>query len=410
MSTRRLALMIIVLLFLPARSMAGGPVHGARAAGMGTAFVAVASDPSAILFNPAGIAQIRGTRVYGGNSALTINSDYLDRAGRTEETDFRAYFPPHFYITTDLGRDDLAFGLGVYAPFGIGGRTWPQNGLTRFTSTRAEIATLSVNPTVGVKLTPHVMVGAGFDYMGAYSLSERMLDQGAFGAGDGKLRLKGDGYGMGFNAGVIARLKGLSIGLAYRSEIEVDIDGQLEMESIAPPLQAAFGGPEFSTDARTRIAFPEIWSLGLAYAIGQDFTIALDYELVKWSGVNQTDLDLAREVPSAGLTDGTTTLNWKDSSQVKAGFEYKLTSALAIRGGYAFISTFVPEHSLEAGNPDSNQHNVSVGLGYALGKRAVLDLFYNAGFFEKRKINNSILSGEYDSFIQYAGFSVGYSF
>jgi len=402
--------MLFVLLFLPARSMAGGPVHGARAAGMGTAFVALADDPSAILFNPAGIASIRGTRVYGGNSVLTINTDFLDSAGRTEETDFNIFFPPHFYITTDLGRDNLAIGFGVYAPFGIGGRSWPLNGLTKFTSTRAEVATLSINPTVAIKLTPHIMVGAGFDYMKAYSLAEKMLDQGVFGSGDGKLRLVGDGGGIGFNAGAIIRLKGLSIGLAYRSEIEVDIDGQLEMEAIAPPLQGVLGGPEFTTEARTRLAFPEIWSFGLAYALKKNLTITADYELVKWSGVNQTEVDLAIEVPAAGVTDGTTTLNWKDSNQIKAGFEYRPTSALAIRGGYAFISTFVPEHTLNAGNPDSNQHNVSIGLGYNLSEKTVLDLFYNAGFFEKRKINNSLLSGEYDSFIQYAGFSLGYTF
>ncbi|MFQ5354684.1 MAG: OmpP1/FadL family transporter, partial [Thermodesulfobacteriota bacterium] len=234
MSTLRFIVMIVVLLCLPVRSMAGGPVHGARAAGMGTAFVALADDPSAILFNAAGIASIRGTEIYGGNTVLTINSDYLDKAGRTEETDFNIFTTPHLYITTDLGRDNITIGLGVYAPFGIGGRSWPLNGLTKFTSTRAEIATLSVNPTVAIKVTPQIMVGAGLDYMGAYSLAEKMLDQGIFGAGDGKLRLKGYGYGLGFNAGAIVRLKKLNVGLAYRSEIEVDIEGQLEMEAIAP--------------------------------------------------------------------------------------------------------------------------------------------------------------------------------
>ncbi len=362
MTTRVFFIAVLALLSLPARSMAGGPVHGARTAGMGTAFVAVADDPSAILFNPAGLASIRGTKIYGGLSVFTINSDYLDKTGRTEETDFNVFFPPHLYITTDLGRDNLALGLGVYAPFGIGGRSWPQNGLTKFTSTRSEIATLSVNPTFAIKPTPYLMVGAGLDYMKAYSLAEKMVDQSVFGMGDGKLRLLGDGDGFGFNAGALVRLKRLSIGLAYRSEIEVDIDGQLEIEAIPPAMQGALGGSEFSTEARTMLAFPEIWSFGPAYALKKNITIAVDYELVKWSGVNQTEVDLAREVPSAGITDGTTTLNWKDSNQIKAGFEYRPTSTLAIRGGYAFIATFVPEHILDAGNADSNPTSTTSAL------------------------------------------------
>jgi hypothetical protein len=41
-------------ILFPVAAFAGGPVHGAKAAGMGTAFIGLADDPSAILFNPAG--------------------------------------------------------------------------------------------------------------------------------------------------------------------------------------------------------------------------------------------------------------------------------------------------------------------------------------------------------------------
>jgi long-subunit fatty acid transport protein len=55
---------------------AGIPVLGAKAAGMGTAFVAVADDPSAIAYNPAGLAGSRGTRIYGGATAVIPSSKY----------------------------------------------------------------------------------------------------------------------------------------------------------------------------------------------------------------------------------------------------------------------------------------------------------------------------------------------
>jgi len=56
-----LAITLTVLLAQP--SMAGTPIHGAKAAGMSTAFIGLADDPSAIFHNPAGITQLEGTRV-----------------------------------------------------------------------------------------------------------------------------------------------------------------------------------------------------------------------------------------------------------------------------------------------------------------------------------------------------------
>ena len=64
---RRFAVFAVTLLFLaaPAASFAAGFSvfeAGAKALGMGGAFVAQADDPSAIFFNPAGIASLENTQ------------------------------------------------------------------------------------------------------------------------------------------------------------------------------------------------------------------------------------------------------------------------------------------------------------------------------------------------------------
>jgi long-chain fatty acid transport protein len=402
-------LLSLFLSMLPGLSVAGGPVHGAKAAGMGTAFVAVADDPSAILFNAAGLTASKGTQIYGGNAAVMISSSYHSPTGASEDTDFQVFLPPHFYLSSDFGYENVVFGVGVHAPFGIGGRKWPETGFTRFKSTRAEIGTIAINPTIAFRLLPSLSIGLGVDYMRTFARAEKMLDQSAFGFGDGKLRLVGDGGDLGYNFGALLRLERFSLGFAYRSDIEVDVHGTATIESIAPALQGAFGGPEFETNTKSTLTFPEIWSIGLAYRPTEELTLALDYELVRWSSTNQTDLDLETEVPSAGITDATTVLNWKDSHQIKAGAEYRVNEKLSVRGGYAYISTFVPEHTIDPGNPDSNQHNFSAGFGYASGK-LVIDAFYMIDLFEDRKVNNAILSGDYDNYIHFTGLSAGYKF
>ena len=65
-------------------ALAGGPAHGARAAGMGTAFAAIADDPSAITHNPAGLAFQDGMALYGGAMVIAPSTTYRDSLGHTE--------------------------------------------------------------------------------------------------------------------------------------------------------------------------------------------------------------------------------------------------------------------------------------------------------------------------------------
>jgi hypothetical protein len=52
---------------------------------------------------------------------------------------------------------------------------------------------------------------------------------------------------------------------------------------------------------------------------------------------------------------------------------------------------------------------INVGFGYQANKW-VADFFYTASLFEERKVNNSILSGKYESIMHLIGFSFGYRF
>src|SRR4030042_3077756 len=126
---------IFLSLFLPSISFAGAPVHGAKAAAMGTAFVAIADDSSAITHNPAGLTQLTGTNIYGGMTFVIPSTTYTSPSGRSEETDFQIFFPPHLYISSDLNTTDFRFGVGIFSPFGIGGRKWSNEGLTKYSST-----------------------------------------------------------------------------------------------------------------------------------------------------------------------------------------------------------------------------------------------------------------------------------
>ncbi|RJR35219.1 MAG: hypothetical protein C4567_14845 [Deltaproteobacteria bacterium] len=405
-----LAISMGLSLTFPSLSQAGGPVHGAKAAAMGTAFVAIADDPSAITHNPAGLSTLKGTNIYGGVVAVVPSSSYTSPEGGTEKTAFQAFFPPQFYISSDFGLESVVLGLGIYSPFGIGGRKWSDTGLTRFASTDGAIATIAASPAIAWRILPQVAVAAGVDVFYASNSAAAMVDQSALGAGDGRLSFKGWGLGVGYNLGILLFPGGkVSFGFTYRSGVRVKQEGTLALERIAPALHPLFGGDVFRTDASTVVNFPEIFSWGLAFRPNSKLTVGVDVDWARWSSFDESVLSVKNQVPAARFGDIPINFQWEDAMAIKIGAEYRLSDCLALRGGYAFVETPVPGDTLNPDNPDSDQHNVCAGFGYKI-RGYDLDVFYIAGIFHNRTSANAILSGEYKNFVHYAGFSLGRKF
>jgi long-chain fatty acid transport protein len=403
------SLAVIFLLFFPRPSFSGG-LQGAKASAMATAFVAIADDPSAIAYNPAGLTQLTGTNIYGGPSFVIPSTTYISPSGRSEHTDFQIFFPPHLYVSSNAGTKDMRLGIGIYSPFGIGGRKWDENSLTRFSSVESLIATISINPTVAYQILPTLSIGAGVDFMISKMKSEKRINQSALGTSDGEVTLDALGTGWGYNFGILFTPdRRFSLGVAYRSRIKVTHKGDIELKDIAPALQPAFGGSSFKTDMESPATFPELINFGIAIRPDDKLTVTLEYEWGAWTTFKNADLKLEHEVPAAGFTSSSTPRDWEDGWIAKIGADYQLNDKLSLRGGYAFLKSQVPDSTLDAANPDSNQHNFSIGFGYKM-KEIIVDIFYIADFYEDRKIHNNILSGEYENFAHFFGFSIGKKF
>ena len=397
-------------LLFPKLSRAGTPVHGAKAAGMAAAFVGVADDPSAIMHNPAGLTQVKGTNIYSGVTALIPSAEYKSPSGTSEVTDYDVFYAPHLYVSSDFNMQNVVLGLGIFSPFGIGGGSWNDEGLTRYISTENTIATISVNPTLAWQVTPKLSLGIGVYYLHSFNTAEKMVDQSMFSASDGKFSLDADGGGWGYDFGVlVSPFDKIRFGVAFRSHVSVNQKGEAELENIAPALQPLFGGSQYRTTVETSLDFPETVSVGIAYKPITSLTLAFEVEWLNWSRFDHQTLDFEHEVPGAGFSDMVIDLDWKDQWFFKFGSEYWLNEKFAVRAGYAFIETQVPDHTLSTAFPDENGHNFCIGFGYKINKWTV-DGFYILEIYEDRKVNNDILSGEYENTAYFIGLSVGYRF
>ena len=127
----RILSVLLVLALTASTSFAAGfrlPEAGVKAMGMGFAFTAQADDPSAIYFNPAGLTQLKGQNVMigvtyvrenGGKYTGTTPVDCtVIQKSETQKT--LNFYIPNAYYTRTTNSGNVAYGVGIFAPFGLG--------------------------------------------------------------------------------------------------------------------------------------------------------------------------------------------------------------------------------------------------------------------------------------------------
>jgi len=398
------------LQFLAGAVNASNPFGGSKAAGMGTAFVGVANDPSAIFLNPAGIGNLKGFQIYGGATVLAPETSFSSFDGGTEDTERQYYFPPHLYITYQPDASDFAYGIGVFSPFGIGGREWPDDGLTRYISTKSFVGTLTINPSMAWKISPKLFIGGGIYYLYAKNEAENKVDQSQLGSIDADFMVDLDGGNWGYDLGVLYKpVDWMSLGLTYRSGVEIDLEGDAKLSQISPALQPVVGSDTIKIDAESELNLPPSVGFGLAFYPDNKLTVAIDVEWIGWSTYKETTIDFKSGNLGMLLADIQIENDWEDIWLFRAGIDYRVTENLSLRTGYAFVESPVPDSTLSPAAPEGNQHNITIGFGYSFAKYW-LDAFYMLSLYEDRTVRNSILSGTYENQAHNVGISIGYKF
>jgi len=102
----------------------------------------------------------------------------------------------------------------------------------------------------------------------------------------------------------------------------------------------------------------------MAFRPNPKWTIAIDFEWVRWSSFKRLTLNIDKKVPAAGLTEISTDLNWRDSVLVKIGVDYRWRENLSLRAGYNYLGTPLPDQSFGPASPDAEAHYLSLGFGY----------------------------------------------
>jgi len=407
---------LLVLLFTASTSFAAGfrlPEAGAKAMGMGFAFTAQADDPSAIYFNPAGLTQLKGNNLKLGvtyvkeNGGTFSGTTPLTGGAQRSETqkDLNFYIPNFFYANSNPSTG-IAWGVGVYAPFGLGQEYQDRNtSIFRNQITKIDLQTIVVNPTVAFKINDALSVGAGIDFL--YGKAELQKTGVVFlGPAVGNLNLynldlEGDGTAWGYNFGLLLTpSKEVKIGFNYRSPFHLKIkEGDVDIANInstvpfvpnpVPPPAAftaaqVFGGTSYATKGSTTIEIPATATLGVSYTKNR-LTVEVDADMTFWSSYKSLNIDIKNNNPL--LPDSFSQKNWTNEVALYVGGEYRVTDPLALRLGFRYDPTPVPAATMGPELPDADKMYYCAGAGYKLSNW-IFDISYMYVDKQDRTVNN----------------------
>ncbi|MBF8295070.1 MAG: hypothetical protein HW389_1615 [Bacteroidetes bacterium] len=418
MSLTKTFVVLVVLMVCGASAFAGGykiGEHGARAMGMGGAFVAMPRDASAIYHNPAGLSFLEGANILVGSTLIAPSTTFTGPTPSTASTDMvsQTFFPSNLYVTYTM-QNGLAFGLGVFSPYALG-TEWAGNWVGRHLSVKSGLKTFYINPTISYKVSDQLSLGVGASYVLGSVVLERKLP--LIPLPDGTFKLEGKGTGINFNAGIIWKpTEAISVGLTYRAETKIEFDGDATFGSIPnidpdgpgpiPVLTALFPS---GTTGKATLAMPSNLAGGIAYDVNQDLSIQAAVEFVGWSSYDK--LEVSFDKPVAGSKTMVEIADWKNSILIRVGGEYRIDK-LALRAGFIYDETPQPEKSVGPVLPDADRMEFSLGLGYRLTNTVDLDIAYQYVKGSDRTVTapTNSFPGTYKSSASLFGLSLGFHF
>jgi len=426
----RLLAVLLALLFSAGTSFASGfrlPEAGVKAMGMGFAFTAQADDPSAIYFNPAGLTQLEGNNLMVGGTFVNENGGEFrgttpvdNVAASKSETQKTLYFLiPNAYYTHTNKSTGFAFGVGIFAPFGLGQEYEDRNtSIFRNQITKIDLQTIVVNPTVAFKVGDALSVGAGIDFM--YGKAKLAKTPWSPTLGNVyNLELEGDGTAWGYNFGLLLKpSRNFRVGANFRSPFTLEIkDGDVDITNIAAAVRPVFDptnpSATFRTKATTTISMPATFAFGAAYTMGK-LTMEADADWTFWSSYNSLPIDM-KDNRGALLPDTNAAKNWQDVCAVRVGAEYRVTDPFALRAGFVYDPTPVPAATMGPELPDATRLNYMVGAGYKVSAWTI-DLAVMYIDKKDRMVNNQSntagtgFNGTWTGDAWLAGLDVGYRF
>lgn len=283
--------------------------------------------------NPAGMTGMTEDSILGGLMVSAPKAEFDSEVATAGGSDGgNAAEPgviPSFFYTKVLS-ERSRFGFSVTAPFG-GGLDYGDDFVGRYAVQNVSLAGLAFTPAYAYKVNDRLSLGVGVSLL--YSALEQEIAVRRLIPGpDGQAKFEElDDWGYQAVLGLTYRVSDETlIGVVYRSEAAIDLEGTLKVEGLAIPVP--------KQDVRIQWDNPQWLEAGVRHKLNDKQTLFFNLGWQEWSAFSRNELS----VTSAGIVD-VTDRNWDNTWHAGAAYAHKLGEGKYYSLGLSYESSPVDD-------------------------------------------------------------------
>lgn len=377
-------------------------------------------DASLLFWNPAGAARLDGGSALIGASAIQLNGSFTRDTTRQR---YAAISPlaivPNVFVNkqfTIMGRK-IALGGGVYVPYGLTSQ-WDDDFIGRFTSKKAALATVYVQPNIAYQINDKWSIGGGPIYVHSTVELIQSIDLAGLptttpgvtfanlgftkGTEIGQVQIEGGGHTFTGTFGIMGKINDeWSVGARYLGKARVKyraapavftqtttglivpvtvgtIAAGTPVDALIAPQFAANGAFEPDQKVGTEITHPDQAQIGFNYSGLKDWNIEFDYQWTGWKKFINLPVSFTRPpigVPNTSLSR-TLIEDYNNTSAFRIGAERGFSNQAKLRLGLAGATQAAPEATVTPLLPEQGRAYFSIGGAYPIMGKLTLEGAY----------------------------------
>ncbi|CAI8817117.1 MULTISPECIES: OmpP1/FadL family transporter [Pseudomonas] len=392
--------------------------------GMGSGFAgrsSSADDASTIFGNPAGMSRIKREQVTGGVAMIDAHTDISHASSSpnnrgSNDGDMVPFIAvPMGYYVKPID-DHWAFGIGIYAPFGL--VTDYENGFEgRYFGSKSEVKIVTVQPTVSYAFNDKVSIGFGptINRIDGSLESNITALPTLTNLPDGHVKIKGDDTALGYNIGVLVQATDSTrVGLTYHSKVKYKLEGDTKVNYNLLGLVGQ--NPSQKYDASLDVTTPESVDFSVTHQLDDKWTLYAGSTWTRWSRLKEITVENTGVPAVLNGQFGTITeeQNWHDTWAHAIGASYQLNKQWVLRTGLSVDQAPTNNVDRSPRIPTGDRTIFSVGAGWSPTDDLTIDLAYSYLREESVKVNGDdhgqTYNAKYDNYANGFGLGATYRF
>ena len=358
---------------------------------------ALADSPDTAFWNPAGMTRLPESLELQLVTAYSTSDFEVDESthsgGDPDKLDAINFIPGLYYVNPL--NDKWFYGLSVNVPSGFGsdyGRKWSG----RYLSEESSLVFVAINNSLAYRWDDAWSVAAGVQVMYVSSKSKTRVDN-IGPRGDGRIKLEEDGVGAGFTLSSLYEFNpDTRIGVSYRSETKIDLDGNPEFNNIDNIYLTVLNDQGLLGEIDVDFKVPQQVQLGLFHQIDERYSVTADIFWIDMSAFGVTSV-------SAGPDHVSVESTFKDTYLTSVGLGYRWDKRTQLNVGLGYMKSPVDDDERSLYLPLDDIWILGAGVERTLESGDIITLNFeyvdigNAPVDQENSPLSGRVKGEYDN-------------